>query len=71
MMPPVLTTADVAAALGIKPASVRRYASAGILPPPDGRLGRTPWWRQETIAQWRRQRPGQGVGGGRPRKDAR
>lgn len=67
-MPDQLTTADVAALLGVTPATVRSYAARGDMPPPDGHLGRTPWWKPRTIEQWRKQRPGQGAGGGRPRK---
>lgn len=37
------------------------------LPKEDRLIGRTPAWRPATITGWRR--PGQGVGGGRPRKD--
>jgi predicted DNA-binding transcriptional regulator AlpA len=59
-----LTTDQVAALAGISPASVRRYRLRGAIPEPDGYLGRTPWWRQETIAAWlaERSKPG------RPRK---
>lgn len=63
-----LTTQDVALMLGVTPATVRSYSARGVMPPPDGYLGRTPWWRPGTIKAWRAQRPGQGVGGGRPRK---
>lgn len=52
----------------IKPASWRRYVSDGRAPKPDGHLGRTPWWSPGTIEQWAASRPGQGKGGGRPRK---
>ena len=38
------------------------------LPEPDAMIGRTRGWRAETIDQWNAQRPGRGVGGGRPRK---
>lgn len=63
-----LTTDDVAVILGVSVASVRQYATRGDLPEPDGYLSRTPWWRPETILAWRDARPGQGKGGGRPRK---
>jgi hypothetical protein len=46
-----------------------RYASHPF-PVPDGTVGRAPWWRLERadeIRQWAADRPGQGVGGGRPR----
>jgi hypothetical protein len=63
-----LTTADVADVLGVTPATVRSYAARGVLPKPDGHLARTPWWRPDTIIEWKASRPGQGKGGGRPRK---
>jgi hypothetical protein len=62
-----LTTADVAALLGVTAATVRSYVARGYLTP-DGHLGRTPWWTRQTIADWQAKRPGQGKGGGRPRK---
>lgn len=46
------------------------YIRPGDLPPPDRIDGRVPKWSQVTIMQWRDSRPGQGVGGGRPRKVA-
>lgn len=62
---PQLTTADVAAILNVTPATVRSYAARGILPAPDGHLGRTPWWSPERVEAWQAARPGQGAGGGR------
>ena len=44
---------DVAQHLGVGQSTVRAYATRGQMPPPDGRLGRTPWWRPETIKEWR------------------
>lgn len=73
-----LTLAEIAAELGwsIKTArwlhwqanSRRRNGQSrpGDLPAPDHRYGRTPVWHRQTIAAWRKQRPGPGVGGGRP-----
>ena len=60
--------AEVAAHLGVTPATVRKYASTGRLPVPDGRVAASPWWSPDTIRAWQAQRPGRGVGGGRPRK---
>ncbi|MDH2425767.1 hypothetical protein [Sphaerisporangium sp. TRM90804] len=62
------TMADIAEHLGLRVRSVRTYRTAGILPREDHMFGRTPVWRPATITGW--QRPGQGAGGGRPRKDA-
>lgn len=50
--------ADVAAHLGVRPGTVRAYVARGQMPPPDGRLGRTPWWWAASIQEWTR--PGQG-----------
>jgi len=74
------STADVAALLGIEPSTVRflraqskeggRYADDPF-PEPDIVIARSPAWRSERegeIVSWNRRRPGQGVGGGRPRK---
>ena len=43
--------------------------SAYKLPQPDATIGRTRGWLPETIDRWNTQRPGRGVGGGRPRKN--
>ncbi|WP_206796299.1 hypothetical protein [Amycolatopsis sp. MtRt-6] len=48
-----------------------RYAGAHPFPEPDVVIGRTPGWspdRRSEIEQWEAGRPGQGAGGGRPRK---
>lgn len=78
---PVLDRTDVAAILGVKPKSVSQYLvesrppgryAKHPFPPPDGYIGRGPWWRRdraEEIREWAAQRPGKGVGGGRPRRD--
>lgn len=60
------TMVEVAAHLGVTYDSVRRYrARDENFPPPDGKLGRTPWWRPDTIKAWQESRPGRT---GRPRK---
>ena len=64
-----LTTPEVAALCGWQPRTVSQYASRGRMPPPTGHFGRTPWWDRAVIVAWLEQRPGRGVGGGRPRKD--
>jgi cobalamin biosynthesis protein CobD/CbiB len=76
------TMADIAAHLGVKLRSVHTYRLRGVearkegnpdpggLPEPDNMVGRTPVWRPATIIAWAAARPGQGVGGGRPRKRA-
>lgn len=58
--------------LGIKQVSERlgvANAASYDLPEPDVAIGRTRGWLPETIDQWNAQRPGRGVGGGRPRKN--
>lgn len=59
-----LSVTDVSKRLGISTAAVSAYK----LPQPDALIGRTRGWLPETIDQWNAQRPGRGVGGGRPRK---
>jgi hypothetical protein len=51
-----LTTADVADMIGITPAAFRSYWRKGYFPPPDGRLGATPWWERETVTAWLEER---------------
>lgn len=75
-----LTNADLAELLGIKPATLRflraqskpggRYADDPF-PEPDITIARSPAWKAERadeIKTWNARRPGQGIGGGRPRK---
>ena len=59
-----LSMTEVAERLGITKGALARYR----LPEPDVRIGRTRGWLPETIDRWNAQRPGRGVGGGRPRK---
>lgn len=60
-----LSVTDVSKRLGISAAAVSAYK----LPQPDATIGRTRGWLPETIDRWNTQRPGRGVGGGRPRKN--
>lgn len=39
---------------------------AGDLPEPDQWFGNSPVWLEETVERWLGDRPGRGVGGGRP-----
>lgn len=77
-----LTTADLAELLGVKPATVRflraqskpggRY-DGDPFPEPDLTIAQSPAWkadRVDEIKAWNGRRPGQGMGGGRPRKTA-
>jgi hypothetical protein len=75
------TSADVAAYLGVKVSTVRIYRTRaaanrkagtpqpGDLPEEDRVFARSPVWRPARIIVWDEQdRPGRGVGGGRPPK---
>lgn len=60
--------------LGVKQVAERLGITQGAflslkLPEPDALIGRTRGWLPETIDEWNRNRPGRGVGGGRPRKN--
>lgn len=69
---------DVARVLGIDPDTWWGYVTRarrarkvgedrpGLAPAHDGKIGRTPFWMPATIAAYKRTRPGQGKGGGRP-----
>ena len=60
--------AKVAEHLGLSVSSVRSYRARGRMPAEDGTIGNSPWWWEDTITEWEQERPGQGVGGGRPRR---
>lgn len=59
------TTADVAEHLGVAVGTVRSYAARGQMPPPDGVVGRTPWWEPARVREWAAARPGSGRHGPR------
>jgi transposase len=68
-----LSQADIARELGVAKSTVNvwrgRYAD---FPEPDVIVGEAPGWlagRLPEILMWKDSRPGQGAGGGRPRKD--
>lgn len=46
------TTANIAAALGVSESTIRAYNARGQMPPPTGRLARSPWWSSEDIEPW-------------------
>lgn len=74
----LLTTADVADLLGVKPATIRLYRTSSRaggryeqhpFPDPDDHVGINPVWlaeRKTQILEWASTRPGQGAGGGQP-----
>jgi len=61
-----LSVTDVSKRLGISTAAVSAYK----LPQPDALIGRPRGWPPQTLHGRAAQRPGRGVGGGRPRKHA-
>lgn len=78
---PILSAAEVGERLGIARRTVLRYLweshsgdrrySSHPFPPPDGRLGKAPYWRAARVIEidtWYRTRKGQGVGGGPKKK---
>lgn len=78
--PQLLDLKAVAELVGVSYRTIRNYhqvaerrrrekdVHAGDLPEPDDTFGRSPVWKRSTILAWQRHRPGQGAGGGRPRK---
>ena len=59
-----LSLTEVAERLNITKGALARYK----LPEPDVYVGRTRGWTEQTIDEWNAARPGQGAGGGRPRR---
>lgn len=51
-MDDLLDSAGVAEVLNIKTETVRWYHKRGVLPPADGRFGRSPVWKKATIVDW-------------------
>jgi predicted DNA-binding transcriptional regulator AlpA len=68
-VPEYLDVKAVADLLGVKPQTVRAYKHRGDagFPEPDLVITGHPAWRRETIEAWIARRPGQGIGGGRPK----
>ncbi len=52
---------EVAEHLGVQASTVRAYVARREMPEPDGRVWRTPWWRDTTIIAWQQGRPGRGA----------
>ena len=53
---------------GLARASFSTYVSRGYGPKPDVKIGGSPAWTRATLREWKKNRPGQGAGGGRPRQ---
>lgn len=64
-----LTSAEAARVAGIEPKTWTSYVarskgrdpSRRLVPAPNGRLGRTPWWWESTVLWWMAHRPGSGT----------
>lgn len=52
----LLTTAEVAALAGVKPATIHRYRLRGAVPTPEAVIAGRPLWRLETVDTWLRER---------------
>ena len=75
--PNLLTLPEIAARIGVGADSIRVYHQRatknrklgtprpGDLPAPDQTFGRSPVWKEATVAKWEAKRPGRGAGGGR------
>lgn len=51
---PILGIEEVAALANVRRATVDKWRTRGILPPPDLTISKTPAWRRETILHWLR-----------------
>ena len=56
-----LGPAEVAARVGLAPATIRDYAAKGRMPEPDVRIGPNAGWTEASIDAWWANRPGQGA----------
>lgn len=67
-----LSTAEVGALFGVSASAVSNWRKRfDDCPEPDVMVGAVAGWSPESESEWRRwhaARPGQGVGGGRPRR---
>lgn len=51
-----LSRLAVAERLGLQPKTLDTYRRRGIMPEPDGMIGRSPWWYSDTITSWDKKR---------------
>lgn len=51
-MDDLLDSKGVAHIIGVKQETILWYHKRGIMPAADGRFGRTPVWRKQTIDDW-------------------
>jgi hypothetical protein len=68
----LLDADEAAERAGVKRGTWTSYVARGRAPEPDERDRRTgsPRWLGSTVDAWARGRPGQGAGGGRPRRES-
>ena len=67
-----ISTADIAHEFGVTRQTVQFWRRSPSFPKPDATTGVVPGWLPERMAEireWHANRPGQGTGGGRPRKN--
>jgi predicted DNA-binding transcriptional regulator AlpA len=50
----ILTTEQVARRIGIATSSLRTYRTRGRFIPPDGMLGKTPYWSSVRVDEWQK-----------------
>ncbi len=66
------STAEIAHEFGVTRQTVQYWRRSPTFPKPDANIGEVPGWlphRMTEIQTWHANRPGQGAGGGRPRKN--
>lgn len=51
-----LSVEQFAEAAGLKPATLRNYRAAGLLPEPDVMVAQSPGWKPSTVQRWIRDR---------------
>jgi predicted DNA-binding transcriptional regulator AlpA len=68
----LLNAEEAAERAGVKRGTWSAYVARERAPLPDERDLRTgaPLWRESTVDVWKASRPGQGKGGGRPRRES-
>ena len=67
-----IRTSDIAREFRVRRQTVQYWRRSPSFPEPDVMTGDVPGWlpeRMDEIKQWYANRPGQGTGGGRPRKN--
>lgn len=47
-----LGIAEISALLGVQPATVDQWCRRRVIPPPDGRVGGSPYWWTVNVVRW-------------------